>query len=366
MTRREFLKKSALVAAGVAVAGEGARFALENLLKKGTHTGTPEDVAPEQPAAEGSEEASLESQFEKPELLDIAGHQVRVLDIRPQEAKTEVPVIMAPGYGTLSPEDNKVNILEMARQKRRTIFVDEPRGVDGVLKQGQPEEQKLAGEKVDRFFLRQAETALAVLDKKGIARVDAVGHSEGCLYLVVAASMHPERFRDLVLFDPAGMVGDDSSVALAYRFLKENIAEMLEIDKRRKNGELSAAAAAQAKKGDEDFIAYLQADMPESLEEIRAIATQQTRALLKRAHDNGVMMTIIHGVDDDVFPMERVQKQLSRTDAEKKDGEDLIVDGFYSVKGRHDEFLLNPERYTRMADEALTALEEKRKKKEAA
>ena len=341
-------------------------MALKNLLGKGARTESSKESVPEKLAAEDPGEASLESQFEKPERLEIAGHPVRVLDIRPQEAKTEVPVIMAPGYGTLSPEDNKVNILEMARQKRRTMFVDEPRGVDGVLEQGKSEEHELAGEKVDSFFMRQAETAIAVLDKKEIAQVDAVGHSEGCLYLVVAASMHPERFRDLVLFDPAGMIGDDSFSELAYRFLKENIAEMMEMDKRRKNGELSAAAEAQAKKGDEDFIAYLQEDMPESLDEIRAIAAQQIRTLLKRAHDNGVMITIIHGVDDDVFPMARVQEQVARTDSEKEDGEDLIVDGFYSVKGGHDGFLLNPERYTRMADEALTALEEKRKKKAAA
>ncbi len=361
MSRREFLKKAVLLAGGIAAAGAGAEYALKNLLDGKTHTESPKEESPEQSAATNADDAWLEKQFENEEVLSIEGHLVHVLDIKPREAKTEAPVVMAPGYGTLSPADSKVNILEMARQGRRTLFVDEPRGVDGVLKNEKSEEQRLAEEKIEKFFLRQAETLIAVLDKKGIEQTDAVGHSEGCLYLVVAASLYPERFRNLVLFDPAGMVGDDSPASLAYRFLKENIAETIETNEKRSAGVMSAPAEEQTKRGDKDFLAYLKEDLPESIDEVRSIAKQQIRTLLKRAHAKGVMISIVQGIDDNVFPMDRVQEQASRTDPEKGRREGLIVDGFYSVKGGHDEFLLDPERYTRIADLALTALEEKRK-----
>lgn len=361
MSRREFLKKTVLLAA----AGAGAEYALKNLLEGDTHTESPREKVPVQSAAEGADEAWLEKQFENEETLDIEGHLVRVLDIKPHEVKTGVPVVMAPGYGSLSPEDSKVNILEIARQGRRTLFVDEPRGVDGVLKNEKSEEQILAEEKIEKFFLRQAETLIAVLDKKGIEQTDAVGHSEGGLYLVVAASLYPERFRNLVLFDPAGMVEDDSPASLAYRFLKENIVSRIAMIEKKKAGEISAASEEQARKGDEDFLAYLKEDVPKSVDEVRAIAKQQIHTLLKQAHAKGVMMSIVQGVDDNVFPMDDVQKQVSRTGPEKGRGEGLIVDGFYSVKGGHDEFLMNPERYARVADLALTALEEKRKHTEA-
>ena len=296
-----------------------------------------------------SSEEWLEEQFKKVETLDIDGRTLRVLDINPLDAKTEVPVIIAGGYGTYSPLHNKVNIMEMVRQKRRTLFIDEPRGIERSDKKRTPEE-------IEEFFLRQTEAMLAALDKKEIPEAAIVGHSEGCMSATVAAYLYPERIRHLVLFNPGGMIGDDSFVKLCYRFLTEGLNEM----KREKN-KMSPVAQQQAKKGGEGFKKYLLEDKAASISELRAMAKQQIRALLKQAHDNGVLISVIHGINDKVFPMKRIQKHVSRTSTEKEQGENLIVDGFYSVKGGHGEFVMNPERWTQVADTALTALEEKQK-----
>src|SRR3989344_9267930 len=76
------------------------------------------------------EEEWLKEQFNNVETLDIEGHPLRVIDIAPPDAKSEVPVVISGGYGTSSPLHNKVNVLEMVRQKRRTLFIDEPRGIN--------------------------------------------------------------------------------------------------------------------------------------------------------------------------------------------------------------------------------------------
>ena len=301
-----------------------------------------------------TDEAWLEDQFKNIETLNIDGHPLRVLDISPQEAKSETPVVLAPSYGSFSPLGKKVNISEMVRQKRRVLFVDEPRGIARKDDKEKPAE-------IEEFFLRQTEALLAVLDEKGIGKADVVGHSEGCIYAVVAASLYPERFRNIVLFNPGGMIGDDTFVKLGYRFLTDGVASLIKMNKRKRKGEISLAAQEQMKEGDAGFIKYLDAEKVNSLNEVRAMAKAQIRNLLKQAHEKGVGISIVHGVDDSVFPMKRVLEQVSRANPE----EDLIVDGFYSVKGRHGEFLMDPEKYTQVADIALTALEERPKKAES-
>lgn len=252
------------------------------------------------------------------------------------------------GYGTSSPLHNKVNIMEMVRQGRRTLFVDEPRGIERADSKKNPDG-------IEEFFLRQAEALFATLDTKGIPKTDVVGHSEGCMVAVVAASLYPERFRSLVLFNPGGMIGDDSFVKLCYRFIvKENWAEF------KRKREKSPAAQQQVTDGMRGFQKYLFDEKAASVSELRAMAKTQIRALLKKAHENGVLISIIHGADDEVYPMERIVGQTSRAAPD----EDLIVDGFYSVKGGHGEFVMDPERWTQIADAALTALEAKSAKVE--
>ncbi len=302
---------------------------------------------------ENENEAWLEEQFKNVETLDIEGHPLRIIDINPREAKSDVPVIIAPSYGSYSPDGKKVNILEMARQNRRTLYVDEPRGIDR-------NNEKENGAEIEEFFLRQTEALIAALDAKEIAMADVVATSEGCMYAAVVAALYPERIRNLVLVDPGGMIGDDSFVKLCYRFITEGANEI-----RRDKKAMSPEARKQARGGDSGFVKYLTEDIKMSIQELRSMAKQQIRSLLKQAHKNGVGISIIHGVNDKVFPMKRVQEQTSRTAEEKELGEDLMVDGFYSVKGGHGEFLFDPERFTRIADEALTALEKKREKYEA-
>ena len=77
--------------------------------------------------------------------------------------------------------------------------------------------------------------------------------------------------------------------------------------------------------------------------------------MLRTLHKQGVKIAIIHGVDDSALPMEKMQS-VAKQDQ---------LDGFYSVKGDHFEIYAQPEKYTALADEALTALEAKLEKENA-
>jgi hypothetical protein len=79
------------------------------------------------------------------------------------------------------------------------------------------------------------------------------------------------------------------------------------------------------------------------------MSTLRGQDLLRHIRQTGIRISIIHGVDDGTFPMDRVQGVV------KSD----MVDGFFSVKGRHGQFQLEPDGYTRLADFALTAMDSK-------
>ena len=291
----------------------------------------------------------LEKQFENVETINIQGQEIKILDIIPPNQKTDIPVVMAPGYGTYSPLHIKTNILEMARLGRRTLFIDEPRGIKENINNEKTEVIK-------EYFLRQVSALVEVLDAKGIEKIDIVGNSEGGMYAIIAADIYPERFNNIILCNTGGMIGEDTASKLIYRFAVEGLRSAIDMGKRKKT--MSVDAQKQIKEGVVGFNKYVFGEPKASYEEIKSMAGTKIRDMVKDVHSKGIGVSIIHTVDDSVFPMDQVQKETSKTSPDEK----LIVDGFYSIPGRHGEFSVNPEQYTRITDEALTALEEKNKK----
>lgn len=295
------------------------------------------------------EQSWLEEQYKKRETLDVMGQEVKVLDIVPREQKHETPVVIAPGYGTASPAHIKTNILEMVRLGRRTLFIDEPRGITHNFNT-----EDTRG--IQDYFLNQISALIGTMDAKGIQKVDIVGNSEGGIYTIIAASLYPERFENIVLCNTAGMIGEDTSLKLIYRFATDGLRSAIDMQKRK--GSMSAGAKSQMKDGVAGFNKYVVSNPKASFEEIQSMAGTQIRSIVKDVKSKGVGISIIHTVDDGVFPVDRVMKETSR----QSPTEELIVDGFYTIGGGHTEFSINPEQYTMVADSALTALEEKKSK----
>ena len=93
--------------------------------------------------------------------------------------------------------------------------------------------------------LRKAAALIQVCNAKGIAQVDVVAHSEGAMYVAIAATLRPERFRNLVFIAPAGMLrfGGDGTHRLhavikfarhylAHRFRGRSIIHMPDVPAR--------------------------------------------------------------------------------------------------------------------------------------
>ncbi|MBU6431317.1 hypothetical protein KGQ29_02995, partial [Patescibacteria group bacterium] len=174
---------------------------------------------------------------------------------------------------------------------------------------------------------------------------------EGSIFSVMAAYLYPERFRNLVLVDPAGMIGKDNLPRLASGFsidlIKQIISEMTKEkptkDQTTGGGPLDALKAANV----------LIKSPLQAIRSVFAIANSDIRNMLKSIKEKGIGISVIHPVDDRAFPMEKMQEALGVEH----------LDGFYSVKGSHNSYFLDPKPYTLLIDNALDDLEKKSKER---
>ncbi len=316
----------------------------------------------------------LNEQFVNVETLNAeTPRAVRIIDIDPPNKTSDIPVFIIGGYGTLSPLHNKANLLAMAREGRRVLYVDEARGIPHGLEPDNVEKI----EKIDDYFLDQAAAIRAAMLGKGIHQAAIVGHSEGAIAAAVTAYLHPESISDLILIDPAGLSGEDTLFKLGARFVAEGIIN----ESNRDEKEMSEEALRQAKAGGEGFLKYLRSDIPRNLREGGAMARQSVRNLLKHAHNKGTNISVIHSVNDVVFPMIK-PKKLNKEDLNRRNPgwkarvfqfisapqlsmqqsvDMTFIDGFYSVDDAHAAFIKRPEEWTGMAHDALLKHEMKRK-----
>lgn len=272
--------------------------------------------------------ATLEEQFQNRETLTIEGERISIVDIVPEREKTVTPVVVAPGWAA-DPEVLRENILGLAQTGRRTLSLEAPHGLAVE-----------PGSAYDEAELRKALALLEMLEQKKLEKVDVVAHSEGGIYTTLAATMQPEKFRNLVLVNPGGMIGADTKKRLSLDFMadlaKQNWRALL--DRKRRPAVRRATWGAV-----KSFV-----NSPKkSVAEVDSLASTQIHELLRGLKAKGLGVVIVHSVDDKTFPMDRVQ-QIAKQD---------MLDGFYSVQGTHNEFYLDPHKYTLLIDQALDALE---------
>lgn len=268
----------------------------------------------------------------KGEKIRIEGEDIEVFDVRPAKEKTDVPTVVLSGWIT-PPQTFDKNIQALAEAGRRVIAADAPHGVN-------VKEYRSRG--VPEVEMRKVEALVKTLEAKNILKADLVGHSEGGLVAVLAASLYPDKFRNLVLVDPSGIIGKDNLAHLSVRFTKDFLRQRKRIEKEE---ELAGAVKNLLRRSQLPLLKSPR----RALGEVTAISQADIRHLLENLKQKGIGISIIHAVDDQAFPMERVQQMVNTKQ----------VDGFYSVQGTHNEILLHPEKYSKLVDQALDALEHK-------
>lgn len=282
----------------------------------------------------------LVKQFENTEIHNYGSTTVEVFDIQPEKLKTETPVFFGTGWAA-SRAVYEASILGIANEGRRVISMFAPHGIDIDQGFGEGDKTYAVAE------LRKAAAMLQTLEDKDIEQLDIVAHSESAIWTLIIATMHPEKIRNIVLVDPAGLIGKDSTKRLAVSFCFDMVQEALNKEKLpRPNVKRSVQPGSIS-----DLFGALKniAGSPlRSLKEILAIRDSDIRSILKDLKKQGKHIAIVQGSRDVIFPMERMGAIVNTKQ----------VDGFYSVYGAHNEINANPEAYTLVIDNALDGLEE--------
>ena len=289
----------------------------------------------------GKKEA-LDKRFENPEVFEFNEFpkgKVEVVDLDPQEKKAEVPLLIVPGWAATAEVCKENSQIFSEELGRRTITLNAPHGIEI-----DPQEDIPLAE------LRKAAAITRVIEEKNIEKIDVLTHSEGALFTTIAAMQNPEKFRSIVYFSPAGLIGEDNFWKLVSRFSSDLFQQWKD---RKKSPERES-------KINTAFIEALKTfkNPKMSLDEIKAIANLHIQENLRDLKQLGVKIVIMHPVGDKAFPMERMQEIV-------KGG---MVDGFISVGDAkktgevaetHNAWYLTPRKYTLAINSILENFDEK-------
>ncbi len=281
----------------------------------------------------------LAKQFEETEKYTYGTTTVEAFDIRAEKLKTETPVFFGTGWSA-SRGVYEASILGVADRGRRVLSMFAPHGIDTDPDFGKGDKTYAAAE------LRKAAAMLRTLEEKGVEQLDIVAHSESAIWTLIVATMHPEKIRNIVLLDPAGLIDEDTTVRLATSFCLDIVQGTLNKEKLpRPEVERSVKPGSPT-----DLFGALKnmiGNPMHSLKEVLALRDADIRDILESLKAQGKHIAIIQGARDAIFPMERMNKVVNTKQ----------VDGFYSVYGAHNEINSNPEAYIHVIDHALDALE---------
>jgi len=283
---------------------------------------------------------SFDDQFIKRELIKFEEGKIfgniEIVDIIPERTKDDIPVSLVQGWGETL-ESMKGSIREMSEQERRVLAINHSRfGGEAEPKEDYPIAQ-----------LRKAESLLRILEEKQINKTDAVARSEGAINLLLAVLDSPDKFRNIVLIAPSGMVGKDSLFELAKRFGESGKQRTTEKPH-------PALGPASQESAPFELFKYVAKNPIRAVKEAVAISDTQIHEILKTLHDRGIGVSIIAHVDDKVFPMDRLQDEATKQELGS------YIDGFYSTRGFHGSQNEHPEIFMKLADHALDAMKKKR------
>lgn len=294
------------------------------------------------------ETSEPESPAENLQLTEGLGGKANYSYRRPEVIKEgSLPVLIAGGWseGTASLQDTADEVLKDGRE---VITLDHNRS-----------DIKLTSPDNDHpETLHRAETIMTILDTEQLGRVDVIAHSEGALDIELAARHYPNRFRNIILVAPAGMIGKDSMLGLLGRFSRK-VARGYFVDLK----EIKQRDPQSAKRFEKAGPEYFKANPKKGLREIGAIAASQIDQGLVDLRSKGIKIGLLQSHADRGFPDKKIYENTVVAEAiNDSSSQDLqmVVDSYASVASKragHDDLIIHPERASRAALDMLSDLE---------
>lgn len=270
----------------------------------------------------------------------------KIIDIVPEKEKYSTPVVVAPGWATTSKDLERFSKL-LSEKGRRVISFDHLREniIQGPLSLiHSKKEVTETGKEYSFEEIQKAFSLLEILKEKKIEKADVIAYSEAGINVSIAASECPEKFRNIIYVSPAGMIGRDKFPKLLGRFSMESIKSAINSFA---NPEVKKAKKTQLK----EFLNYVKENILLSIKETIAISKSDIKEMVKSLKEKGVSVSIVHGKNDVVFPIEKMKKEADFLDKDK----------FFQYKGGHFDSVLEPEKIVDLINNALISSNEEKK-----
>ena len=275
---------------------------------------------------------SFERQFWQKERFASRYGQVSVVDVQPETLQDQTPILIAPGWSEDCQTYGKT--LNVAFKLGRRALSLEYSRLDG---------DAIKSEEYPEVELRKARLILDALKKKGIDKADVIAHSEGAINILIAAMLKPEQFRNIVLDKPAGLIGKDTRAALTGRFIRMLLEEAI-IRPPLFTDPTSLISTF------ERTVLYASENPACVTEEMDALTNFDITDLMTRLREQGVIFSVISGVNDPLFP---VNWQIEHMIEKGRPS----IEGYYSVIGGHSELSIHPNKHAVLAINALDDLQ---------
>jgi len=271
---------------------------------------------------------SFKEQFLKREEIMSPGGYIKVVDINPTDNAT--PILLSSGWGETLEVLRSV-IFSIVEIMDRRVFACDYSHLDNI--KGYQDDFPASG-------YMKAHSFINLLDEKEIDKVDAIGHSEGAINIVIAAYLKPERFKNIILVNPSGMMRGDTFYKLTKRFLLETLFEPITF------------------KSIEKFLIYIKyiyrvigyviRNPMQAFREAIGVSRFKIFRLLKNIQKKGVKVSIVVDKNDIIFPAEQVKRSAKRAK----------IKNFYMVEGGHNEIHINSDKLIETINKIFISMEE--------
>lgn len=237
----------------------------------------------------------FEKQWNRPKIMSFPDGEIWIYRLQSVSPSATIPLLYIPGWNT--PADICKRDVAALAEKREVIVVDSLHGIKRAIKNTE-------AEKFPTALLDKVAAVLETLDALKVEKVDGLGSSEGGAVLTIAAKLYPERFRNLVLEMPAGLIGQDTLTGLIRRFsldvLKSRLEALHQKELAKKQREMNQARRT----------ASARFNLKKAWQEAEALANIQLQNILADLKKTGHGVTIIVRAQDCVFPVEKMRQTL--------------------------------------------------------
>ena len=262
--------------------------------------------------------------------IETPSGQFNILEIGFENAPDKVPVVFSPGYGE-TPNTLKKSMRELASFKHRTMTFDHPQ--KEPLKKHRQEISNFP-ETTYKYEIDKALNLLAVLKAKEISKADIIAHSEGAIYSIIAASIEPSKFRNIILYGGSGLVEMKDFLSRIWFIMKNSLRQVVSDNEAR--GPLLTSALETSK--------YILQNPKRSLDSLSKVMDFNIQEAMKIVHDQGIKIGVINGWHDQINSIEDYKKIVIE--------HQFIT--FCATPGDHHEIFTRPNEFSKNADQMLT------------